>query len=404
MKVKRLVAGAGIGILAGLAGNSALADQVFADDVIVQGSLCVGFDCILNEVFSFNTIKLKENNTRIGFDDTSVGTFPANDWELTANNSASGGLNQFSITDVTGTKVPFLVEAGATTNALYVDSSGNVGLGTSSPVLDLQVTTGNTPAVRLEQDGSGGFTAQTWDIAGNEANFFIRDVTGGSRLPFRIRPGAPTSTIDISAAGNVGIGTSSPSTNLHVATTDNDPATLPLGLFENTSATSAVRRMLELKNNGGLFIAMTNNTAGVRWNLVSENNAPNRFVINDAADATNEFVLDAAGNVSISGKITTVGGSCGAGCDRVFGPDYTMLSIEDHAKLMWENQFLPNVGPTPEGAPIDLSDKLGRMLNELEHAHIYIAELHDQMQQDQAVMAAMQARLSELEGKLLPQE
>jgi hypothetical protein len=37
-------------------------------------------------------------------------------------------------------------------------------------------------------------------------------VTGGSRLPFRIRPGAPTSSIDIAASGNVGIGTgSSPS-------------------------------------------------------------------------------------------------------------------------------------------------------------------------------------------------
>jgi hypothetical protein len=64
--------------------------------------------------------------------------------------------------------------------------------------------------MRFEQNNGGGFTAQTWDVAGNEANFFVRDVTGGSRLPFRIRPGAPTSSIDISAAGSVGIGTASP--------------------------------------------------------------------------------------------------------------------------------------------------------------------------------------------------
>src|SRR6185295_8366290 len=60
---------------------------------------------------------------------------------------------------------------------------------------------------------AGGFTAQTWDVAGNEANFFVRDVTGGSRLPFRIRPGAPTSSVDISADGDVGIGTASPNAN-----------------------------------------------------------------------------------------------------------------------------------------------------------------------------------------------
>ena len=34
-------------------------------------------------------------------------------------------------------------------------------------------------------------------MAGNETNFFIRDVTNGSKLPFRIRPGAPTSSIDV---------------------------------------------------------------------------------------------------------------------------------------------------------------------------------------------------------------
>ena len=55
---------------------------------------------------------------------------------------------------------------------------------------------------------------------GNEANFFVRDVTSGSRLPFRIRPGAPTSSIDISPNGDVGIGTASPAKKLHIASTN----------------------------------------------------------------------------------------------------------------------------------------------------------------------------------------
>jgi hypothetical protein len=72
----------------------------------------------------------------------------------------------------------------------------------------------------MEQNNSGGFTAQTWDVAGNEANFFVRDVTGGSRLPFRIRPGAPTSSIDINASGEVGIGTASATAQLTVKQAD----------------------------------------------------------------------------------------------------------------------------------------------------------------------------------------
>lgn len=192
-------------------------DQVTADDLIVQGSVCVGFDCVNNESFGFDTVRLKENNLRIKFEDTSVGTFPTTDWQLTANDSASGGQNKFSIEDITSSRVPFTVEGAAETNSLYVDSTGRVGLRTSTPVLDVHANTSNTPALRLEQNGSGGFTAQTWDVAGNEANFFIRDVTSGSRLPFRIRPGAPTSSIDINASGDVGIGTASPAEKLHVS-------------------------------------------------------------------------------------------------------------------------------------------------------------------------------------------
>jgi hypothetical protein len=194
----------------------AQADQVVADDQIVQGSLCVGFDCVNNESFGFDTIRLKENNTRIKFEDTSTGGFPATDWQITANDSASGGANKFSVEDITSARVPFTITGGAPTNSLFIDSSGRVGLRTATPVLDLHLATSNTPSMRLEQNGSGGFTAQTWDVAGNEANFFIRDVTSGSRLPFRIRPGAPTSSIDINAVGNVGIGTASPERQLHV--------------------------------------------------------------------------------------------------------------------------------------------------------------------------------------------
>lgn len=198
-------------------------DQVIPDDLIVQGSACIGLDCVNNESFGFDTIRLKENNTRIGFDDTSTGTgFPTNNWQLTANDSASGGSNKFSIEDVTGAKIPFTVQAGAPTNSIFVDSTGRVGFRTSTPVLDLHVATSNTPAVRFEQTNAGGFTAQTWDVAGNEANFFVRDVTSGSRLPFRIRPGAPTSSIDISADGDVGIGTASPDEKLHILENSNE--------------------------------------------------------------------------------------------------------------------------------------------------------------------------------------
>ncbi len=145
-------------------------DQVFLDDLIVDGSACVGQDCANGESFGFDTLRLKENNLRIKFDDTSSSSsFPNNDWQLTANDSANGGANKFSIDDITHGKTPFTVGANAPSNALYLEgSTGDVGLGTATPVVELHVVDGDSPTLRLEQDGSSGFTPQTWDVAGNE--------------------------------------------------------------------------------------------------------------------------------------------------------------------------------------------------------------------------------------------
>jgi hypothetical protein len=243
-------------------------DQVIPDDLIVQGSACIGLDCVNNESFGFDTIRLKENNTRIKFDDTSTSAgFPANDWQLTANDSASGGASKFSIEDITGAKVPFTVTAGAATNSIFVDSTGRVGLRTSTPVLDVHANTSNTPAMRLEQNSSGGFTAQTWDVAGNEANFFVRDVTGGSRLPFRIRPGAPTSSIDISADGDVGIGTASPARRLEVSGTD------LVGIKITDTSISNAAFFLYLRDSSASL-------AGRQFSIFDENSGADRLIIN----------------------------------------------------------------------------------------------------------------------------
>ena len=220
-------------VLAAIGSGLAKADQVIPDDLIVQGSLCVGFDCVNNESFGFDTIRLKENNLRIKFEDTSVGAFPTNDWQIIANSDASGGASFLGFDDITGNKQPFRVTAGAPTASLFVASTGKVGLRTSSPVLDIHINTSDTPAIRMEQNNSGGFTAQTWDIGANEANFFVRDVTSGSRLPFRIRPGAPTSSLDITADGFVGVGLAGATNPLHA---QNNDASLFTSFVSNTNA------------------------------------------------------------------------------------------------------------------------------------------------------------------------
>ena len=333
------------------------ADQVFLDDLIVDGSICAGMDCVNGESFGFDTIRLKENNLRIKFEDTSTtSSFPGRDWQITVNDSANGGLNKFSIEDIDGGRTPFTIEGNAPSHSLYVDDGGRLGLGTSTPVVDIHSKSGNTPTLRLEQDGSSGFTPQAWDVAGNETNFFIRDATNGSTLPFRIRPGAPTSSIDIAANGRIGVSDQSPDDAIHI-TNVKDATNRYIGLRYEDTGTS------------------------INWRTIFDT-TDDRFLITKSSSGGAELIIDNTGDVTIrGGLITGSAGSCttAAPCDLVFDSAYKVPSIEEHAKEMWKNKYLPTVGQTSAGEPINVTQKVTRMLNELEKAHIYIEQLHERL-------------------------
>ncbi|WP_150282054.1 hypothetical protein, partial [Salipiger aestuarii] len=264
----------------------AAADIVQADDVIIPFSLCVGTDCVNGEDFGFDTIRLKENNLRISFVDTSnSASFPGNDWQLTANASGNGGANYFAIDDIDSGRTPFLVEAGAIANALYVDSDGDVGIGTSTPVVEVHAVDGNTPTLRLEQDGSSGFGSQVWDIAGNETNFFIRDVTHGAKLPFRIEPDADTNALYIDNDNDIGMGVANPSYPLHIR-----------------RATGGLKDMVRLENSGDVTMIFNNTTAAAatpEWKLASFNGD---FFIGTPTSPGPEFLLSNTGDLTITGS------------------------------------------------------------------------------------------------------
>jgi hypothetical protein len=386
---------------------------VTAQDEVIQGSLCVGLDCTATESFGFDTIRVKENNTRIKFDDTSTSAgFPNNDWQLTANDSASGGANKFSIDDVTGSKTPFTVTAGAPTNSLFVASSGKIGVGNGAPGLTLHLTATDTPAIRQEQTSGGGFTAQTWDIGANEANWFVRDVTGGSRLPLRIRPGAPTSSVDIAASGRVGIGTASPGTNLHVfAASASDGF---IGVGEDPAGTTGTQSAMTIGYGGNSL------GRGVGFlNVRPDSNAaaPNpslRFLTQNVL----RMIIDRDGNVGF-GNITSVtnpiqhangaflssGGVWTNSSSRELKQDIADLT-ENEAKSTLENlkpvkyayKIDPNehhVGFIAEDVPSLVATKDRKGLSSMD----IVAVLTKVVQQQQSTIDELKSRLDQLEKK-----
>lgn len=184
----------------------------FPDDVSAQGGVCGGSDCTNAESYGFASIKMKENNTRLKFEDTSApGAFPGSDWQISANDTFSGGANKLFVEDLTAVTVPFLIEGGSPNNALYVDSTGRIGLRTSTPARDLTISAPTTTIIRMEQSNS---PFQAWDITANSANFYVRDVNH-EQNPFIILASAPYNSLVIDATGRIGLGVAAPSYQIH---------------------------------------------------------------------------------------------------------------------------------------------------------------------------------------------
>jgi hypothetical protein len=127
----------------------------------------------------------------------------------------------------------FITRGSSIAERMRIDSSGNVGIGTSSPRNDAGTTTlevsGSTTARLIVQSTGTGGREYGW-YASIDGQFGLYDYTASSE---RMR---------IDSSGNVGIGTSSPSEKLHVNSGGgNVPA-----LFESTDSLV----LITFKDNG----------------------------------------------------------------------------------------------------------------------------------------------------------
>jgi hypothetical protein len=240
-------------------------DQVVPDDLIVDGKGCIGLGCASNEAFGAEALRLKQAVVRLRFEDTSSQAgFPARDWQLSANDAASGGADRFFLEDLTAATTPLTVRGGAPNNSLYVDAQGKVGLGTAAPAQRLHVTGAATPAVRLEQTGG---TPRTWDLAADATSFRLLDVTNASAAPVQVAAGAPANSLVIAANGSVGIGVSPPAVSLNVV--GNVPSDAGVWVRNTSSTGFSGISFYNHSNVNGFFFGLDNAKSETRLNSVA---------------------------------------------------------------------------------------------------------------------------------------
>jgi len=143
-----------------------------------------------------------------------------------------------------------------------IDSSGNVGIGTSSPSNKTHITSsvsGTTPVLRVENSNSDGLIGFK-RTSGTPSDDYVLGADS-TRMYFRNNT-TSTDLISILEGGNVGIGTSSPATNLHV-----------------------VGGMRQQRSGGNSF----------EWAISSGGN----YFLTDITNATERMRIDSSGNVGI---------------------------------------------------------------------------------------------------------
>lgn len=219
-------------------------ETYFADDVSARDGVCAGFDCTSTETYGLASAKLKENNTRLKFEDTSSTGFASTDWQLSANDTFSGGANKFFVEDLTAATVPVVIEGATPSNTLYVDSTGRVGIGTSTPARNLTIADPVSTIIRMEQSAS---PFQAWDVVANNNNFYVRDVNH-EQNPFIIKSSAPYNSLVIDSIGRIGLGVATPSFQIH----HSSGACLDAGTWVNASSRDVKQDIHQLDGNAAV--------------------------------------------------------------------------------------------------------------------------------------------------------
>jgi len=206
----------------------------------------------------------------------------------------------------------------STSNALLIDSSGNVGIGETNPSNKLEVNSGSTQTVSVFKASSTSAVANnggaligirnTNDTDGNMEGLFFQNSNGNSTsgiigynvnhstneglMTFGVRNSSGTfgEKMRIDSNGNVGIGVS-PSATLHI---DNPANPTSLRIGNNTT--------------DDCFIMF--NTDGNDWAIGADRSASNSFKISDNSTlgTADRLIIDTSGNVKINNGVLELGG------------------------------------------------------------------------------------------------
>ena len=188
-----------------------------------------------------------------------------------------------------------------TSRLLVEATTGNVGIGTASPLSKFHlVNTTASATARIQStvggayfqlDGANGFNSIQYNLS-NSGHFSLYDITASSE---RLR---------IDSAGNVGIGTSTPSAKLSVTTSSSDGNVTSWSSGQlvvspgGTSTSAGIGFSVDTANSNAIISALTPATS---WNNLILRSASTTIFYGNGT--TEGIKLNTAGRVDIAGNV-----------------------------------------------------------------------------------------------------
>ena len=366
-------------------------------------------DVSLTHNLGSNTLKWNNVYTnKIYFGDgTSMSTASGgggSGWSLTGNSGTSASTNFLGTTDNVGLSL----RTNSSTR-MTITSSGNVGIGTSSPNSRLTVTGNGSGLISMgDLLGSGSYAAISLNGSAASTDYnltsspidqrLVLNRPAGNAMTFAIA--GTTTQMNLTSTGYLGIGTSSPTNYLEVKGYGN--STIKVGNVYTLCCDYS-------------GITMNGSTSSYDYNILSgpidQNlyiNRPTGSAIRFGEGALNlDMIITTGGNVGIgTGTPSYKLDVCGTvrakevrvatgWCDYVFDENYKLMSLSELEQYLKTFKHLPDVAPASEvesdgGLPV--GDMMSSMIKKIEELTLYTIEQDKQIRQLQDQVDHLQSK------------